>query len=481
MKRATAILTALLACAAAQFLSREAAAGENPVAVFQTDVPAYAGNVILGRPTDRSVTASVLVMKDARARIVYGAQGGTQDSSTAVFELKAGEPREVELGALHGDAAWEYRLIDADSGQPLLDAGGRGTFRTCRARGSSFTFTVTADPHLDEFTDSALYRRTMESIRAESPDFHIDLGDTFMTGKHADRESAARQYAAQRYWFGLIGRTTPLFLVIGNHDGEEDFRPGAADAGGLAVWSNTQRKRYFPDPTPSAFYSGNSAPQPNAGLLQDYFAWEWGDALFVALDPYWHSGFTRGGREPWSMSLGKAQYEWLSRTLRGSKARFKFVFIHQLVGGLDAGARGGAEAAALYEWGGRNAEGRDEFAARRPGWEMPIHRLLVETGVQIVFHGHDHFFARQELDGVVYQLVPQPAHRNFRNHTAAEYGYRSGDFLPNSGHLRVSVTPERTTVDYVRTADDRMGRQGVVNGRTALTYGCDATGTAERR
>jgi hypothetical protein len=211
---------------------------------------------------------------------------------------------------------------------------------------------------------------------------------------------------------------------------------------------------------------------PHAGLLQNYYAWEWGDALFVALDPYWYSGSTRGGREPWNMTLGRTQYEWLVGTLRGSKARFKFVFIHQLIGGLDAGGRGGAEAAGLYEWGGRDAVGNDTFSKERPGWAAPVHRLLVETGVRIVFHGHDHFFARQELDGVVYQLVPQPAHRNFRNHQAAEYGYQKGNFLPNSGHLLVRVAPEGVTVRYIRTGDARMLRHGIRNGEAAFTYEC---------
>jgi len=30
-----------------------------------------------------------------------------------------------------------------------------------------------------------------------------------------------------------------------------------------------------------------STPDPVAGLLQDYYAWTWGDALFVVLDTYW--------------------------------------------------------------------------------------------------------------------------------------------------------------------------------------------------
>ena len=219
----------------------------------------------------------------------------------------------------------------------------------------------------------------------------------------------------------------------------------------LAAWSCKQRKHYFSNPVPDEFYTGNTTTNLPAGALQDFYAWEWGNALFVVLDPYWYSRSNRGGSAPWNMTIGKQQYDWLARTLRQSHAAFKFVFIHQLVGGLDKGGRGGSEAASLFEWGGHEKDGTDTFAANRPGWEKPIHALLVENNVSAVFHGHDHFFARQELDGIVYQLVPQPAHRNFKTHQADEYGYLHGEFIPNSGMLRVRVTPDSATVEYVQT------------------------------
>jgi len=78
----------------------------------------------------------------------------------------------------------------------------------------------------------------------------------------------------------------------------------------------------------------------------------------------------------------------------------------------------------------------------------------METGVTIVYQDHDHFYARQKLDGVTYQLVPQPAHRNYRNHQATECGYQKGDFLPNSSHLQVNVTP------IYRPLADRVVFQG---------------------
>jgi hypothetical protein len=96
-----------------------------------------------------------------------------------------------------------------------------------------------------------------------------------------------------------------------------------------------------------------------------------------------------------------------------------------------------------------------------------------ETGdrVTIFFHGHDHFFAKQELDGVIYQLVPQPSHHNFRKANQAEaYGYLSGQILPNSGHLRVTVCSSDVTVDYVRAYLPGTESADRINGQVSYTY-----------
>jgi hypothetical protein len=68
----------------------------------------------------------------------------------------------------------------------------------------------------------------------------------------------------------------------------------------------------------------------------------------------------------------------------------------------------------------------------------------------IVFHGYDHLYARQELDGIVYQEVPQPGDARGGTRSAVEYGYKSGVILGSSGYLRVAVSPEKVMVDYVR-------------------------------
>ena len=142
----------------------------------------------------------------------------------------------------------------------------------------------------------------------------------------------------------------------------------------------------------------------------------------------------------------------MATTLAASTAKYKFVFVHNLVGGLDGQMRGGIEAAPFFEWGGKNPDGTNGFAQKRPGWALPIHALLVQNRVTAVFHGHDHLYAKQDLDGIVYQEVPQPSASNTNSGAslASSYHYASGTILSSSGHLRVTVTPSAVTSQYVR-------------------------------
>ena len=184
---------------------------------------------------------------------------------------------------------------------------------------------------------------------------------------------------------------------------------------------------------------------------QKYRVRSWGDAQIIVLDPFWDTK-QRPNSDPWNFTLGARQYQWLTDTLASSTAKFKIVFVHNLVGGLDGAMRGGIEAAPYYEWGGRNLDGTNGFVTRRPGWPLPIHDLLVKHKVAAVFHGHDHLYAKQDLDGIVYQTVPQPSARNFNSGAtlAKEYHYDSGYIASSSGHLRITVTPSNMTSRYVR-------------------------------
>jgi len=140
------------------------------------------------------------------------------------------------------------------------------------------------------------------------------------------------------------------------------------------------------------------------------------------------------------------------------------VFCHHVLGT----GRGGIEIATMYEWGGKDRNGAFNFAEKRRGWDLPIHQLMARTGVTIFFQGHDHLYARQELDGVIYQTCPCPADPTYTAFNRK--AYRSGDVVPNSGHLRVTVSPDEVKVEYVRAFLPKDEKSGQKNGTVARTY-----------
>lgn len=442
---------------------------------FHTDVPAHDLDVVLAEPTSTSIRVTFGSSRACEALVEYARAGDERRVRTPVVELAPGRVVPIDVGGLEPDAEYRYRVVTRVAGEPER-TGDERAFHTRRAAGSAFTFTITADSHLDSNVEPDVFVRTLDNVRADQPDFHVDLGDTFMTDKRRDFHDAAAQYDAQRWYFGRIGAQAPLFLALGNHDGEAGY---AAGPGSIGAWSYELRTQRFPPPRIGDTYSGRTSFEQGRGA--NWFAFTWGDALLVVLDPFWPTtervrgsdakeGFTDGS---WARTLGREQYDWLASTLATTRARHRFVFTHHLVGGRGREARGGAESAPYFEWGGKNADGSDGFAKQRPGWPMPIHALLVKYGVEAVFHGHDHLFVHGELDGIVYQCVPQPGNPLGGTRSAAEYGYVGGTILGSPGHLRVRVTPDAATIEFVRAAlEEASGRGGEreLNGSVVHAY-----------
>ena len=425
-------------------------------------IDSFHGNIVLGSPTATSIKIKVFSPDQGGSiYIAYGPAPNASDQQTAASVLQAAQTQELILEGLAADAQYYYRLYFQATGESRFGPTSEYAFHTARSSGSTFTFTVQADPHLDENSSLDLYRQTLANELADTPDFMIDLGDTFMCEKHSapltatvkmapDYPTVVARYIYERSNFGIVAHSAPLFLVNGNHEGESGwFLNGTAD--NIAVWATLARQAYFPTPLPNGFYSGGATEEPFVGKRGSWYAWNWGDALFIVLDPFWYTT-TKPGRDGWALTLGPEQYRWLAETLKQSGATFRFVFIHNLVGGLDGQMRGGIEAAPFYEWGGQNADGTPGFDVQRPGWGKPIHQLLEENHVTAVFHGHDHVYVKQEFDGITYQEVPQPSAPKFNSgpSLAAEYHYQSGTIASSSGHLRVTVGPDKTKVDYVR-------------------------------
>ena len=324
----------------------------------------------------------------------------------------------------------------------------------------------------------------------------IDLGDAFSLDDATETQATVRtKYLNQRAFFQISGHSSPVFLVLGNHENEEGWNlddMGANVAATLPVLGANARKRFFLNPVPDAFYAGNDDPLPQLDgdhLRGDYYAFEWGNALFVAIDPYAYTmkkpfAGTLGGEkndetvgDRWDWTLGRKQYLWLKQTLENSQAAHKFVFAHHMTGGIDDYVRGGALGAKYGEWGGYDIDGVTwGFGTHRPGWEMPVHQLLAQNHVNIFFHGHDHVFAKEVLDGVVYQECPHAANHDYGTGFATNPSdYADTTLVANSGYVRVTVAPGGVKVEYVRSYLPGEGS----NGSVAYFYNVQSSGVQD--
>ncbi len=442
----------------------------------------FTGPELLGRPTATSVTVNVVAASQLDAYFQYGTSAKTYNSRTSAATLAAGTPIVVTLSGLKANTRYYYRMRYRPHGAGAFLARPQHSFVTRRAAGSTFVFEIQGDSHPErakKMFDAALYTQMLTSVAKDRPDFYLTSGDDFSvdTLKTVNAQTVAERYTLQRPYLALVGQSSPIFLVNGNHE-QAALANLDGTANNVAVWAQNARNSFFPEPAPNGLYSGDTAAVPHIGLLRDYYAWTWGDALFVVIDPYWHSSvpvdnrFGGGSKntDKWQITLGDAQYAWLKKTLESSAAKYKFVFTHHVLGT----GRGGIEEAGLYEWGGRNDKGVDEFAAKRPGWALPIQQLMAANGVTIFFQGHDHVFARQELGGVIYQSLPNPADPNYALNNAD--AYKSGDVLPSSGRVRVKVSSQKVLVEYVRSYLPKDATAQHPDGEIAFSYQIAAPG-----
>ncbi|MCX6136584.1 MAG: metallophosphoesterase [Ignavibacteriales bacterium] len=434
---------------------------------------------ILGRPTATSVTMSALFDVQVQAYFKWGKSSGIYNDSTAMQTAVGGTPLMSVFSNLQPDRRYYYRSCYRKPGDSQFMFGSEHTFHTQRKTGSPFRFTIEADAHpYDKKGNHSLLSIALKNQLADSADFLLDLGDTFGDDHNPltiTSEELRQLHLDWRYYFGLVCHSSPLFLCIGNHEGESGYYLLQTPPNNVAVNGTLWRKFYFPNPEPDGFYSGNPTMEGyGMGLPENYYAWEWGDALFVVLDAY--RGYTANAKpRGWEWTFGKDQYDWFKRTLENSKATFKFVFTHHTLGET----RGGTATAKLYEWGGYEADERTwGFTANRPGWSLPIHQLMVKNGVTIFFQGHDHLYAKEELDGIVYQEVPMPSDSTYIIGTRDNADAYTGVKLDASGHLRVTVSPSGATVDYVRAwlpADETTEHK---NGEVAYSYSVAAKTTS---
>ena len=406
-------------------------------------VPTLSLLPFLARPT----TSSILVTAqnghmDARASLQIRSRGESGPDSwmdaQQARSVSAGEFLNWNLQGLAAGSGYEYQVLMAtQGGDPAAVA--TGTFTTQRTGETGFTAALMTDAHTGTFIEGnrpiEVLDDVVRNVRRERADFVLALGDnvawpTSRNSPQLDDVGATRAYDMYRRHLAPLSMSCPHFGLIGNWEGESGKVPADSAARVAAV-----RHKYTPNPDDRTYGQGGS---PN----EDYFAFDWGPVLFVMLNVQSYttpSGEKASARddvtvvEDWT--LGTDQFSWMEAVLRASDHPYKFICCHHAVGGNAAN-----ETETLY--------GRGGARAAEVGEQRLIHEMMQDLGVQIFFHGHDHVFVDEVVDGVHYTMpgscgAPWKFGRDIT-------GYRR--HWADSGHGRLMVRPDRATVEFVSQA-----------------------------
>lgn len=410
-------------------------------------------SIVLGRPTNNSITASVLFNQNVNFYFVYGTTSGVYTNTTSVYNNTANTPDEIDFINLNANTQYYYQLKYKLSSASVYSTTPEYSFHTQRADGEEFRFTIEADEHLyDKKGVASIYKICLANQLKDKPDFMLSLGDIFGDDHNPYTITSYELDTLHRYYRSYLANichSVPFYVCLGNHEGENDYYMGQNPPNNLAIRGTQWRKFYYPNPFPNSFYSGNTDNENfGIGNPENYYSWTWGNSLFVVLDVYRDQCDSSEKPQGWNWSLGLPQYTWLKTTLESSTSKFKFVFAHHIRGQ----GRGGITNAKLYEWGGyQNATlSSFTFPSHRPGWAKPIHQLFVDNGVNVFFQGHDHVFAHEQLDGVTYQAVPMPSDSTYEIGMLANADAYISDTLDGTGHIRVTVNQSCVKVDYIR-------------------------------
>jgi hypothetical protein len=394
-------------------------------------------------PTTHGFGLSVVLDAGTPATLGLRIRAGAAQSwgEAAAPAVRATDLAQWSVDGLAPGRRYEYEVVGCSAlGESAIY---NGSVVTQRPPGAPFTFALITDTHIGSdlaFSnqgDETILAGVSRNVEAASPDFLVNLGDMLDYHEYGfntpppDAATARQAYVNYRNTLGNVAGNAAHYPVIGGWDSESGCNTAAE-----IDRSRSQRLLYLPGASSRTYPEGGSP-------FEDYYAFTWGDALFVVLNVFTYTptchllSIDPGLPDDWT--LGQAQLDWLRQTLANSRSKWKFLLIHHPVGG-----NAGDDADSAYGRGG----GR----AAHVGEQEIVHQMMLDYGVQIFFYGHDHVFTDMVVDGIHYSL-PGSAGAIWM-FTEAETGYTTS--WPDPGWARVDVTPDDVHVQFLTSTGSSL-------------------------
>ncbi len=191
----------------------------------------------------------------------------------------------------------------------------------------------------DNRSGDETYKKLVSMIVERRPDFVVNTGDMIATP--GNRQEWAR------FWEMSKPITVPYFLAVGNHDAHPKV-----------PHSEEVYKEEVDLPGNELFYSFTA-----------------GNSLFVVLDTF------ISGQE---QKITGGQYAWLEDVLVNSTRKHKFIFMHH----------------PLYTEPGKGKHAGSSLDLH-PADRDRLAALFVKSKVDAVFAGHEHYYEKRTVDGIV--------------------------------------------------------------------------------
>lgn len=462
-------------------VSHGAVAATEGAAALDRPRGALAAAEWLTQPTADGVTVSVIPARPLELALEVWPQAGGPLERTAPIEAEPGRLAEVRIEGLEPATEYAYRLVQRAttgpedgrrSGPPPWTARSPHRFRTAPEPGASFRFGFLTDSHLvfrwkravcgDVPEGFEAFARTLRNAASRDLDFVVLGGDEALThragkgacrfggepfgrGTATSRREADRRYLLMRRAYEPLAALAPIHYVLGNHEGEAGFERAPrlnSHSPRLSRISRAARLAHLPNP--QSIYGGGSDG--------NYFAFEWGDALVVALDVMRYT--PQVPRTPAEWTLGAEQLAWLERTLAESDAAWKVVVAHHLVGGVPH-----VRPVYHYGRGGVLATEDGTRSGRFLGEQRRVQELMARHGAQLFLFGHDHLFSIAEKyhpdgtpSGVFYACGGTSAGTGaaWEGQARVEQGYRA------PGDTATPLTYERGYVELVVHGSEQL-------------------------